>query len=63
MGPTLRRLHARTPAAGVAASTATSGVAMLACCAHHLAEVLPVVGLSGAALFLAEVKLPCSGAI
>jgi copper chaperone CopZ len=54
----LRSRHARTPATGVAASTGTSGVAMLACCAHHLAEVLPIVGLSGAALFLAEVKLP-----
>jgi hypothetical protein len=54
----LRRLHARTRAVGVAAGGGTSGVAMLACCAHHLAEVLPIVGLSGAALFLAQVKLP-----
>jgi hypothetical protein len=54
----LRSRHARTPATGVAAGGSTSGVAMLACCAHHLVEVLPIVGLSGAALFLAEVKLP-----
>lgn len=54
----LRSQHARTPATGVAAGGSTSGVAMLACCAHHLAEVLPIVGLWGAALFLAEVKLP-----
>jgi hypothetical protein len=27
-------------------------VAMVACCAHHLTDILPVVGLAGAALFL-----------
>lgn len=26
---------------------------MIACCAHHLTDVLPVVGLAGAAMFLA----------
>lgn len=34
--------------------TAVSGMAMVACCAHHLVEVLPLVGLSAAALFLSE---------
>jgi hypothetical protein len=29
---------------------------MLACCAHHLVDVLPVIGLSGAALFLGAYK-------
>src|SRR5262245_15307193 len=48
----LRLLHARAAASGVAASTSTSTAAMLACCAHHLAEVLPIIGLSGAAVFL-----------
>ena len=52
----LRRLHARVAAAGVAASTGTSTAAMLACCAHHLSEVLAVVGLSGAALFVYDYK-------
>lgn len=36
------------------ASGAMSGGAMVACCAHHLAEVLPILGLSGAAIFLAQ---------
>jgi hypothetical protein len=54
----LRALHTRAAAKGVVASTATSGTAMLACCAHHLAEVLPVVGLSGAAVFLDAYKVP-----
>lgn len=54
----LRQLHARAHTLPVAASTATSTVAMLACCAHHLADILPVIGLSGAALFLSEFKTP-----
>lgn len=54
----LRGLHRRAAAGGVAASTGTSAAAMLACCAHHLAEILPIVGLSGAALFLNAWKTP-----
>ncbi|MBN9392342.1 MAG: hypothetical protein J0I20_30170 [Chloroflexi bacterium] len=54
----LRQMHARARVAGVAASTGTSAAAMLACCAHHLADILPVIGLSGAALFLNEFKTP-----
>lgn len=40
------------------AGTGTSSVAMLACCAHHLTDVLPFLGLSGAALFLADYRQP-----
>ena len=54
----LRRLHACAAAGGVAASTGTSATAMLACCAHHLADVLPIVGISGAAIFLNAYKTP-----
>ncbi len=44
---------------GVAgASGAMSGTAMLACCAHHLADVLPILGLSGAAIFLTQYQRP-----
>lgn len=32
----------------------TSTVAMVACCAHHLTDVLPILGLTAAATFLAE---------
>lgn len=39
-------------AAAAGAGAGTSTVAMLACCAHHLTEVLPIIGLSGAAVFL-----------
>ena len=54
----LKGLHAHAAAGGVAASTGTSTAAMLACCAHHLADILPIVGLSGAAIFLNAYKTP-----
>lgn len=54
----LRAQHNHAGAAGVAASTGTSTAAMLACCAHHLADILPIVGLSGAAIFLNAYKTP-----
>ena len=54
----LKGLHAHAAAGGVAASTGTSATAMLACCAHHLADILPIVGLSGAAIFLNAYKTP-----
>lgn len=40
------------------ASGGTSTLAMVACCAHHVTDVLPLVGLSGAAVFLAQYKVP-----
>jgi hypothetical protein len=48
----------RGAAAATAAATGTSTAAMLACCAHHLADLLPLVGLSGAAVFLGAYKTP-----
>ncbi len=41
----------------VAAGTGASTVAMVACCAHHIADVLPIIGLAGVALFLSEYKI------
>lgn len=56
-----QRLHlpegARTASALTGAGTGTSTVAMVACCAHHVTDVLPLVGLSAAAVFLAEYKV------
>lgn len=54
----LRRMHLHARTGGVAASTGTSTVAMLACCAHHLTDVLAIFGLSGAAIFLTVYKTP-----
>ncbi len=41
-----------------AGGTATSTTAMVACCLHHLADVVPFLGLSGAAVFLTQYKVP-----
>jgi hypothetical protein len=60
-------LRGLTQAASAAAGattgvgTGTSTVAMIACCAHHAADILPILGLSavaGAAGFLAEWRVP-----
>ena len=50
--------HHRAAAAVTAAGTGTSTAAMLACCAHHLVDLLPLVGLSAAAVFLNAYKTP-----
>ena len=47
-----------TAAAVTAGSTATSTTAMVACCLHHLNDVVPFLGLSGAATFLVAYKTP-----
>ena len=54
---TVDRRH-RASAAVTAAGTGTSTAAMLACCAHHLVDLLPLVGLSAAAVFLNAYKTP-----
>jgi hypothetical protein len=38
------------------AGGATSTAAMVACCAHHVTDVLPILGLTAAATFLAEYR-------
>jgi hypothetical protein len=38
------------------AGGASSTVAMVACCAHHAADVLPFLGLTAAAAFLAQYR-------
>ena len=39
------------------ASGTTSTLAMVACCAHHVTDVLPVLGLTAASAFLAEYRI------
>jgi len=41
-------------AGGLVGSSLASTTSMLACCAHHLTDVLPLVGLTSAALLLAS---------
>ncbi|MDO8537611.1 MAG: hypothetical protein Q7S21_01880 [archaeon] len=40
--------------ASMAASSAMSSGSMIACCAHHLTDVLPVLGLIGISVFLTQ---------
>ena len=54
----LQRALARESVVIAGAGTATSSVAMVACCAHHLADVLPIIGLGGLAVFLVELRTP-----
>lgn len=51
------RMHAAAATAGGAGATA-SAAGMIACCAHHIADLLPFLGLSGAATFLYDYKIP-----
>lgn len=43
--------------ASVAAAGGMSTTAMIACCAHHLSDVLPLIGLSAAAVVLVKYQL------
>jgi hypothetical protein len=49
----------KTKAAGkeLAASAGVSTGSMVACCAHHLVDILPILGLSAIFLFLAEYQV------
>lgn len=53
-------LHAAAHGTGALAGAGggTSTAAMIACCAHHVTDVLPLLGLSAAAAFLAEYRIP-----
>ena len=52
------RARSRSAGAMTGASGATSAAAMAACCAHRVADLLPFLGLSAAAGFLAAYKVP-----
>lgn len=49
---------AGNPKAIAATSTGTSAISMIACCVHHLSDVLPIIGLSGLAVFLTQYQIP-----
>jgi hypothetical protein len=52
-------IHERQAATtgSVAASGGVSAGSMAACCAHHLSDILPLLGLSGVAIFLVRYQL------
>jgi hypothetical protein len=51
---TILRWKQSEASASVAATGGISSVSMAACCAHHVADVAPALGLSAAALFLVK---------
>lgn len=56
------RSNIRKKIPGATAEVATAGGistgSMIACCAHHITDVLPIIGLSVAAVFLVKYQLP-----
>jgi len=52
-----RRLHHVAAAAGGTGAGAST-VGMIACCAHHIADLAPFVGATGAAAFLTDYRIP-----
>jgi len=41
----------------ISANTGMSGLSMVACCAHHLTDILPLFGLAGLSLFLTRYQV------
>ena len=56
-----KRLHADVRAA-TGGGAGASAVGMVACCAHHIADLAPVIGASGAAVFLTDYRTPIMAA-
>lgn len=56
----LRRRHrmGRTAAAASGAGAGASAVGMVACCAHHVADLAPFLGAGAAATFLLDYRIP-----
>jgi len=52
------RQKSRASKAMMGAGGGASTAAMVACCLHHAADLLPLLGLSAAASFLAAYKIP-----
>jgi hypothetical protein len=53
-----RRRRARRLAASTGAGASASAVGMVACCAHHVADLIPVVGATGVAAFVFDFRIP-----
>ena len=51
-----RLQHGAAAASGAGAGASTVG--MVACCAHHIADLAPFIGATGAAAFLIDYRIP-----
>ncbi|NIS59826.1 MAG: hypothetical protein GTO13_03700 [Proteobacteria bacterium] len=50
----IRHLSNMASTKGITATGGISTTAMAACCVHHLSDVLPVIGFTGAAIFFSD---------
>lgn len=53
-----RHRHHKGDAATTSAGAGASTVGMVACCAHHVADLAPFIGATGAAAFLTGYRIP-----
>ena len=51
-------LHDSNATKSLTAGSASSTISMLACCAHHITDVIPYIGLSGVSIFLTGFQKP-----
>jgi hypothetical protein len=52
------RLHDAAMKTATGGGAGASAVGMVACCAHHLADLAPIIGVSGVAVFLTDYRIP-----
>jgi len=52
------RLHDAAMKTATGGGAGASAVGMVACCAHHVAELAPIIGVSGVAVFLTDYRVP-----
>ena len=53
-----QRLHDAAMKTATGGGAGASAVGMVACCAHHVADLAPILGLSGMAVFLTDHRTP-----
>lgn len=52
------RLHDAAMKTTAGGGAGASAVGMVACCAHHVADLAPIIGVSGMAVFLTDYRTP-----
>jgi hypothetical protein len=52
------RLHDAAMKTATGGGAGASAVGMIACCAHHVADLAPIIGVSGLAVFLTDYRIP-----
>jgi hypothetical protein len=52
-----KRLHDAATKTATGGGAGASAVGMVACCAHHVADLAPIIGASGLAVFLTDYRI------